>query len=624
LDGYISRLCFVGGSALTPSDFGYLNTEINEWVSKSASAVKAVVDAGGTNSFMLDFDDATSLTTLGNDYSSKNNDWTLTNFSVTAGTTYDNMIDVPGNSSCVGSPINTMLSSAYAEGSLKIGTASAGLAYLHACTQAMTSGKWYFEAINTGYASASGAVGIFKTSASLDAASPGGYANTNWYGYCNNGQKFNGASQTAYGATYNATTPDVIGVAYDADAGSLEFYKNNTSQGVAFTGVTGGAVPCFMAYNGNYFVLCAGQAPLHASATYHSAAGGYFRYAPPTGYKALCQANLATPAILNPEQHHNVYTVTKSGNTNFTLDWNADTYDTYFEIKRRDAAGDWYNVDGLRGYDKILKSNSTAAETTDANVLGVSGTTCTLKSTLPDGTYVISAWKAGLTASRQTNTDGSITSTVSRNVTSGFAIVTATGTAANATVGHGLGSVPKQITSKARASVTEWPVYHGSLANTEYMVLNTTAAKATGATYWNSTTPSSTVFSLGSSTNTNNTGGMVFYVHAEIPGYSKFGSYVGNATTDNAYADIGLKAKWLRTKASSTTDDWRVYDSLRPGYNVQGGTLLANTTALESTTAEVDIDSSGFKVRIATTPGAAQTYTYSAYADVAGKFSLAR
>lgn len=104
-NGYLSRICFVDGTALDPTSFITFNATINEWVTKTQSQVKAVVDAGGTNSFMLDFDDATSLTTLGNDFSSKNNDWTLNNFSLTAGTTYDHMLDVPGNSYATGNPI---------------------------------------------------------------------------------------------------------------------------------------------------------------------------------------------------------------------------------------------------------------------------------------------------------------------------------------------------------------------------------------------------------------------------------------------------------------------------------------------------------------------------------------
>ena len=124
LDGYLSRIAFVDGQALTPTSFGYLNTETNAWVTKSASACKAVVDAGGTNSFMLDFEDGTSLTTLGNDYSAKNNDWTLTNHSLTAGVNYDWMEDRPGNSYAVLNPLYPSAAN-ITNGNLSSGTTAA-------------------------------------------------------------------------------------------------------------------------------------------------------------------------------------------------------------------------------------------------------------------------------------------------------------------------------------------------------------------------------------------------------------------------------------------------------------------------------------------------------------------
>jgi hypothetical protein len=296
-----------------------------------------------------------------------------------------------------------------------------------------------------------------------------------------------------------------------------------------------------------------------------------FAYTPPTGFKALSTANLPVVAIPNPREHHNVYTVTKSGNTNFTLDWDASVYDTYFEIKRRDLAGDWYNVDGLRGYDKILKSNTTGAETTDANVISVSGTTCTLGSTLADGTYVIAAWKAGLTASRQTNTDGSITSTVSRNVVSGFAIVTWTGTGANGTVGFGLGRTPGEVVVKNMDDGAQvWPIWFTGFGSTEYIVLNDTAAKTTSAGVWNSTTPTSTVLSVGTSNATNkSTNRFVAYCFAEITGYSKFGSYVGNGSADGPFVFCGFRPRWILLKMYSGTSTWSwvVIDAARNAYN---------------------------------------------------------
>jgi hypothetical protein len=501
-DGYMAEVHFIDGQVLTPSDFGETNSD-GVWVPKKYTGTY------GTNGFYLPFSNGASLTTLGYDSSGNGNDWTLNNLSLTAGATYDWMLDTPTNNYAVLNALYTGKSTLSNCNLTASGTTDLP-------TLIPASGTYYFEV---------------------------GGVSTTW-------------------------TPPA---AFPSAAGDYNF----------------------------------GQRPFTNAATN------------PT----LCTSNLPTTAIANPQEHHNVYTVTKSGSTNFAIDWDASVYDTYFEIKRRDLAGDWYNVDGLRGYDKILKSNSTAAETTDANVISVSGTTCTLGSTLADGTYVISAWKAGLTAARQTNTDGSITSTVSRNVTSGFAIVTATGTAANATVGHGLGVVPKLIVSKARAAITEWPVYHGSLANTEYIVLNTTAAKATGATYWNSTTPISSVFSLGSSTNTNNAGGMVFYVHAEIPGYSKFASYTGNGSTDGPFVSLGFKPVDLTVKYASSTGSWHRWDALRDQYNLMGKVIFPNGSYAESLYASpdpvVDFIASGAKHRGSYIQNNASggTYIFSAYAD---------
>lgn len=568
-DGYMSRTCFVdNGGALTPSDFAYFNTEINEWVSKTQSAVKAVIDAGGTNSFMLDFDDGTSLTTLGYDKSSKGNNWTLNSFSLTAGTTYDWMLDVPGNSYAALNPIYPSAAN-ITNGNLSSGTTAAR----GTLNSTLFDSQWFVTA---------GASAV--TAGVIDDS---GTTNT------------------------TSVTANKVYAFKMTTAGALS-YKNVTDAGSwtsIATGLTGNRWPYSVTQAASWNF---GQQPLPEALD--------------TGFKALCQANMPTPAILNPEQHHNVYTVTKSGNTNFTLDWDGSVYDTYFEIKRRDVAGDWYNVDGLRGYDKILKSNSTAAETTDANVIGVSGTTCTLKSTLADGTYVISAWKAGLTASRQTNTDGSITSTVSRNVTSGFAIVAFTSPASgNFSIGHGLGKAPKEVIVKNRAGTGGWTTFFkGATSIDSYLALNLTNAVTSSAGIWGGAEPSSTVVSMQSAVAIAASSAGVAYVHAEIPGYSKFGSYAGNGSVDGAYADLGFKPKWFRVKSSTAADDWRVYDALRPGYNVQGGDLRANTTVAEATAAEIDLTSSAVKLRIATTPNAAQTYVYSAYADVPTKYSLAR
>lgn len=587
-DMYGARMCVVSGTSLPYTDFVTFNTTINEWVVKSKSAIKALVDAGDAESSMYEFDDATSLTTLGYDESSKANNATLNNFSLTAGTTYDHMLD-GGAAYGSFSTLNSIYPSA---ANITNGNLTSGTTAVRASQNALAyDSKWEVtaggSAVTAGVISGTGTTNTTTVTANKTFA-------------------------------FRLTT-----------AGALD-YKNVTDAGSwtsITTGLTGEQYPYGITAAANWNF---GQAPLHASATYQSAAGGYF-FDTTAGFKALCQRNLEEPAILNPEDHHIDIAVTKSGDTNFTLPWDADTYDTFFEIKRRDSAGDWYQIDGLRGYTKILKSNSTAAETTDANVLGISGTTGTLKSTLADGTYIVSATKAGLSASRQTNTDGSITSTVSRNVDSGFAIALRDGTGANGTFGHGLGAAIKFRITKARdlanGTARLWYVWHTVLTGMEFLYLDQTAAKQTLASIWNSTTPSSTLCYIGTENAVNNIAGgvtrYVEYLYADSAIQKSF-SYTGNASTDGAYADVGFKMGRALLKCSTTTGNWTVLDSVRSDSNVADDVIYENLTNAEATSALADLTSRAIKFRIATDPNSAQTFVGHAWASVTGKYSLSR
>lgn len=304
LDGYLSRVCFVDGTALTPSSFGYLNTSINEWVSNSQSVVKTAVDAGGTNSFMLDFDDNTSLTTLGYDKSSKGNNWTCNNISLTAGGTYDWMLDVPGNSYSTLSPIAPIANGTISAANLTYTTGNADT--FARGTICVSSGKWYYEATNTNN-TATPILGIAKTSvgSTVELRNAG---TGNAYSYLNTGFKSDGSggSGTSYGATF--TTNDVIGVVFDLDAGTITFYKQTggtgsfVSQGTAYSGISGEFAPAIGdaagASGGQVWDINFGQRPFNNTSI-------------PTGFKALCQANLSDTG-----------TVTVSGS--FTGNANAD------------------------------------------------------------------------------------------------------------------------------------------------------------------------------------------------------------------------------------------------------------------------------------------------------------
>ena len=239
-------------------------------------------------------------------------------------------------------------------------------------------------------------------------------------------------------------------------------------------------------------------------------------------------------------------------------------------------------------------------------------------------TYVAWQWKAS--GSTVTNTNGSITSTVSANTTAGFSIVTYTGTGANATVGHGLGVAPSMVIVRLRSSAQDWIVWQTALAGTEYLIF-TTAAKATAAIFWNSTTPTSTVFSIGTAGATNVTSGTyVAYCWAAVPGYSAFGSYTGNGSTDGPFAYVGFRPRYVLIKRTDSTGDWYIWDTSRNTYNVVGEELLADTSGAGNTATDLDILSNGFKIRTTTAAinASGGTFVYAAFAENPFQNSRAR
>jgi len=301
-------------------------------------------------------------------------------------------------------------------------------------------------------------------------------------------------------------------------------------------------------------------------------------------------------------------------------------------IKRRDGGTGYSNFlfDAVRGVNKGISSNQTAAEQTFTNgfnsfdsdgfTLGAntSGSTAT-ELNYSGGNYVSWNWKAGGSAS--SNSDGSITSSVSASTTAGFSIVSYTGTAsAGATVGHGLGVKPDMIITKARAIADNWGVYHKSLGATKGLYLNTTNAEITSSAYYNNTEPTSTLVTLGDNEATNDNDTMIMYAFAEKKGFSKFGSYTGNGNADGTFVYLGFRPAWVMVK--TTTDagyNWVVYDNKRVGFNPDNDTLNANETRAEQTTGfgHIDMVSNGFKIRASTndTNRSGNVFIYMAFAE---------
>jgi hypothetical protein len=221
------------------------------------------------------------------------------------------------------------------------------------------------------------------------------------------------------------------------------------------------------------------------------------------------------------------------------------------------------------------------------------------------------------TGTGSSNTTGSINTTSTLvDETLGLSISKYTGTGANATIGHGLGVAPGMIIIKNLGVTDAWAVYYGD--NTDYLVLNTTAATVDDATMWNDTTPSSTVFSIGSNHQVNaSSENYIAYCFAPSQ-FISIGSYEGNGNVNGALVPtinslgVPIQPVWAITKSIDSTSDWDMYDKERLGYNVENAHLVADNTTVESTADNLDIVTGGLKMRIATDPNVAESYIYMA------------
>jgi hypothetical protein len=198
-------------------------------------------------------------------------------------------------------------------------------------------------------------------------------------------------------------------------------------------------------------------------------------------------------------------------------------------------------------------------------------------------------------------------------------------------VGHGLGVAPRMVIVKSRNAANNWPVWHGTISGSQFLLLNTTGVVATAANVWNSTTPTSTVFSVGTNVSTNfNTTTYVAYCFSEVAGYSAFGKYTGNGAADGPFVHLGFRPKFIIIKRTDVANAWIMFDTSRSTYNQSFNYLLAENTQQEITTSgatdTLDFLSNGFKLRCATPAENINngTYVYMAFAENPFKNSLAR
>ena len=596
-DGYLTEIHFIDGQALTPSSFGETDAITGRWKAKAYSGTY------GTNGFYLKFADnsGTTSTTLGKDSSPNGNNWTPNNFSVTAGTGNDSLVDSPtnyGSDTGVGgqvrgnyatwNPIEAGGNGTFSDGNLLATAANSSGNPVRSTISFPITGKWYCEITGVSVGANATGVGIISnTSKSRDSGT---------YYYQANGQKAISGSASSYGSSW--TNNDIIGIALDEDAGTLVMYKNNVSQGTLASGITG-QYDLSIAGGGGSTIQCYanfGQRP--------------FAYTAPTGFKALCTTNLPTPTIKKPSSYMDVLTYTGNGSASQDITSLSFSPDLVW-LKSRTDAYDHRLKDSTRGNFGLF-SNLTNAESAYSLDFLSNGIRPTLgfNDNISSKQYVAWAWDESPIA--------------------GMDIVSYTGTGAIRTVAHDLGVAPKMIIAKLRNSAGfQWPVYHSSLTSaSSYIWLNSTNAQATDAAYWG-TAPTSSVFSVGTNANVNNnTSPYIAYCFAEVEGFSKFGSYTGNASADGPFIYCGFRPKLIIGKRIDAVENWIIYDTSRDSFNVASAQLQPNTSIAETTAnALIDFNSNGFKFRSTNSfngNSAGGTHIFAAFAESPFKYARAR
>ena len=316
---------------------------------------------------------------------------------------------------------------------------------------------------------------------------------------------------------------------------------------------------------------------------------------------------MAYTTINKGSSYFNTVLYTGDGTTNQTKAITFGFQPDFAWFKARDAGQSHIWVDSVRGGTKALVSEAANAEFTLAVAQLFTSTgmivsnDASANSLNSSGSEKVSwGWLASNTTTA--NTSGTISSTVSVNQTAGFSIVSYTGTGSNATVGHGLGVAPDFLIIKNRTGTNSWPVWSRSYGNAGVMFLDLqNTPPDTNSVFLNGTTPTSSVFSIGTAGHVNASASTyIAYVFNSVKGFSKFGKYTGNASTDGTFIYTGFKPAFILIKRSDSNADWYLQDNVRnQNFNGDPKTLQPNNANTEATIGTWSIDnlSNGFKIR---------------------------
>ena len=618
LDGYLAEINFIDGQALDPSYFGFTDPVTGIWMPKRYEGTY------GTNGFYLDFSDNTSATTLGIDKSPNGNDFTLSNLG-----TIDSTKDSPTNNYCNLNPSNTTdvtfsvnnFKGVFGNSNARTTMGSIGL----------KSGKWYYEVYYNSATSDALCIGFANAEYSpthYQGNVTDAFAKTDNVGYYGAGGGFiyyAAGTRTSEFTSEDFTAGDIIGVAADFDKNEIYFYKNgsvvSSANPYSYTFVDKDYLPCISnltSGGGQTFTVNFGHDSSFdgvktAQGNTDENGDGDFYYPVPSGFKTICSRNVSpptSPIITKPQRHFDTLLYTGTGSSNIVegLEFQPDLV----WVKGRETTGyEHMLIDSVRGGTKSLITNDTDSESTHGGRSmtfypnGVRWNSDSGNCNANGEDYVAWCWKGGGAA--VSNSDGTITSSISVNQEAGFSIVSYTGNGtAGATVGHGLGKKPAWILLIRRDSNDNRYIYHqfmnqGSNPEQHYSELNFHAGATDSNKIHNDTAPTTSVFSLSNDNASNgNTYPYIAYCWTEIPGYSKFGEYRANGVDDDGpYTHLGFRPAWVMIKSMSLSNsDWTIFDNKRNTVNPANIHLAANQSHADgSDTYEVvDFLADGFRV----------------------------
>ena len=613
-DGYMTEVHFINGLQLTPSSFAKTNTETNQWIPKDTSGLTY-----GTNGFRLQFSDntGTSATTLGKDTSGNSNNFTPNNFNVTANDVdNDSVLDTPTNNWCTLNPLTGYWAEGGeippADGMLHANNPNSGDRSNFATFRLKAGKKYYFEGKYFEQGSGSQCKWAITSLDRLDgrAVKPfgAGAFGVDWRGGAGTPTSIDPAGASNIGS--RPSNGQVIGVAIDLVNGKFYAHKGNSYYNSGDpdngTGAIVTNIPTGVDYNFIGSVDSGG--PVFASFKINFGQQG-FAHQPSSFTDLLNSQNLDDPAIALPKKYFDIFLYDATGNAmsfsglDFQPDW-------IWQKSRNSTVSSNVNylIDANRGGNLGLVGNSGNAEYSGAAITFTSngydmGASSGGQGNASGNSYVSWNWFAG--GSTVTNNNGSISSQVRASTTSGVSIVTYTGNGQDAaTVGHGLGVAPQIVLVKRRNASDDWRMNVGPVLESgkegHSLKWNSAGGENDANNLFNSTNPSSTVFTLGSSPDADvNSNGSTYvaYCFAAVEGFSSFGRYMGNGATNGRVIFTGFKPAWVMIKTTQQAGDWVIIDSTRSATNPRNKRLDANASDAEQTEIIHDFLANGFKLR---------------------------